>query len=322
MSGRPTVGLLERMRAGDRRALARLISVVEHGGADAWRVLQQIYPYAGNAWTVGITGPPGAGKSTLVGALAAEWRRRNRRVGIIAVDPSSPFTGGAVLGDRIRMHALGDDADVFIRSMANRGHAGGLAQATGDVARVLDAAGFDIILIETVGAGQAEVGIAREAHTTIVIDVPGLGDDVQAIKAGLLEVADIFVVNKADRPDAANVRRHLEQMLHLAEDEAPWQVPVLLAVATRGEHIPDIVDAVERHRAFLADSGAIVERERQQAERDVHAIMCQMVLDHLETCVPQERRREVVERVRTHRLDPYSAARSLWGEALGVVDTT
>src|SRR4051794_21394115 len=190
-------GLVDRMLAGDRRALARAISIVEHGGADARAVLEKVYPHTGRAQIVGVTGPPGAGKSTLVNEIALDLRRRQRSVAIVAVDPTSPFSGGAVLGDRIRMQPLGGDAGIFVRSMATRGELGGIAQATGDVIKVFDAAGFDLVIVETVGAGQAEVEIARAAHTTIVVEVPGLGDDIQATKAGILEIADIFVVNKA-----------------------------------------------------------------------------------------------------------------------------
>lgn len=315
------MGLIDRMLAGDRRALARLISVVEHGGFDARQVMAQVYRHAGRAWTVGVTGPPGAGKSTLVSALAAEWRKRDCRVAIVAVDPTSPYTGGALLGDRIRMQPHGGDAGVFVRSMATRGHAGGLAQATSDVVRVLDAAGFDIIIVETVGAGQAEVEIVHTTHTTVVVEVPGLGDDIQATKAGILEIADVFVVNKADRPDAEKVRNHLRQMLHLAGNKVAWEVPTLLTVATRGEHVGDVVDAVEAHRAFLVASGTLVEQERARSEREIEAIMQRMVLDLIHTTIPQARRREVVERVRTHQVDPYEAARCLVGDALGVAET-
>jgi LAO/AO transport system kinase len=321
-SGDARSGLVRRMLAGDQRALARLISVVEHGGDGARFVMEQVYAYAGRAWTVGITGPPGAGKSTLAAALAAEWRRRNRRVAIVAVDPSSPFTGGALLGDRIRMQALGGDAGVFMRSMASRGHPGGLARATGDVVRVLDAAGFDIVIVETVGAGQAEVEIAREAHTTVVVEVPGLGDDVQAIKAGILEIADVFVVNKADRPDAEKMRAHLHHMLHLAERAPDWNVPILLAVATRAEQVPALADAAEAHRAFLVASGTLADIERQRAERDLALSMQQLVLDYIETQITPQRRLEVVERIRTHELDPSSAARALLGDALGIAIQT
>jgi LAO/AO transport system kinase len=316
------VGLLSRMLAGDRRALARLISIVEHGGPEARRVMEQVYLHGGHAWTVGITGPPGAGKSTLVSALAREWRHRECRVAIVAVDPSSPFTGGALLGDRIRMQALGGDGGVFMRSMASRGHPGGLARATSDVLHVLDAAGFDIIIIETVGAGQAEVEIVHEASTTIVVEVPGLGDDVQAIKAGILEIADVLVVNKADRPDAEKVRAHLHQMMHLGDVVSAWNVPILLTVATHSEHVLELVDVVEEHRAFLLASGTLVEQQRVRVERKIQTIMQQMVLDYIDALVPQSRRREVVERVRAHEVDPYGAARYLLGDALGVVDTT
>src|SRR4051795_1197732 len=208
-------GLVDRMLAGDRRALARAISIVEHGGADARTVLEKLYPHTGRAQIVGVTGPPGAGKSTLVNEIALELRRRQRSVAIVAVDPTSPFSGGAVLGDRIRMQPLGGDAGIFVRSMASRGRLGGIARATGDAICLLDAAGFEIVLVETVGAGQSEVEIAGAAQTTLVIEVPGMGDDVQSIKAGILEIADIFVVNKADREGADALISQLRAMLRL-----------------------------------------------------------------------------------------------------------
>jgi LAO/AO transport system kinase len=211
--------LAQRLLAGDRRALARLISRVENNGQEAIEALVALYPHTGQTHIVGITGAPGTGKSTLVNELAKAYRAAGVRVGIVAVDPTSPFSGGAILGDRIRMRDLSGDPDVFIRSMASRGNLGGLARATADVVKVLDAAGFQTVLVETVGAGQSEVEIARTAHTTLVVEAPGLGDDVQAIKAGVLEIADILVVNKADREGAEHTRRGLQMMLDLGADQ-------------------------------------------------------------------------------------------------------
>ncbi len=280
---------VQRILRGDRRALARGLSWVENHTPEGRALLRALFPHTGRAHRVGITGPPGVGKSTLVYALARAYRRPSdaapRKVGVLAVDPSSPFTGGALLGDRIRMQGLAGDPGVFIRSMASRGAVGGLARATAQAAQVLDAAGYDIILIETVGAGQAEVDIARLAHTVIVVQAPGLGDDIQAIKAGILEIADIFVVNKADRPDAAVTRRSLEEMLRLAparenaaasETEA-WVPPVLLTIATSGEGIPELIQAIDAHRAYLERSG---EGRRRDAAR-LRAELEAWVREHL-----------------------------------------
>lgn len=318
--------------AGDRRTLARLITRVENRTPDSHAALARLYPHTGRAYLVGITGAPGTGKSTVVNALARTLREREQTVGIIAVDPTSPFSGGAVLGDRIRMVDLAGDRGVFIRSMANRGSLGGLAATTGDVARVLDAAGFDVILIETVGAGQSEVDIARTAYTTIVVDAPGMGDDVQAIKAGILEIADILVVNKADRPGAENTVRALRAMLELghrlrtnlhhgelltrpASPDASvydfWQVPILKTIATEGEGLGALVDAIERHRAYLADSGLLVERQRAGIEAELATRLREALLDRLIRQRTPAALEELIERVLARQLDPGSAVRML-----------
>ncbi len=317
---RPATGLVAQMLAGNRRALARVISIVEHGGADARAVLAKLHQHTGRAHVVGITGPPGAGKSTLVNELALELRGRGHSIAIIAVDPTSPFTGGAVLGDRIRMQPLGGDSGVFVRSMASRGQLGGIARATGDVIKVFDAAGFEIVIVETVGAGQAEVEIAREAHTVVVVEAPGLGDDIQATKAGILEIADIFVVNKADREGADRTMRHLRMMLQLGmpktTGEETWTVPVLSAVATRGEGIGALVDALERHRAHVRDAGQLARRERLTHE--LETILQAMVLDLIRSRVPEEHRRQLLDQIESRAVDPFTAAEDLLGAALGV----
>ena len=304
--------LIPRLRAGDRRALARAISVVETGGTPARALLAAAYPYAGGAHVIGITGPPGAGKSTLVTALAQEWRRRGVTVGIVAVDPTSPFTGGAVLGDRIRMQVLGGDPGVFIRSMASRGRLGGLARATADAVVMLDAANFQVVLIETVGAGQGEVDIARAAHTTLVVEVPGMGDDIQSIKAGMLEIADIFVVNKADRDGADNVARQLKAMLHLGEHLAgAWEPPVLKAVALQGEGSAEIVEAAGRHIVHLRHSGQASVRARAAAERELSAAVQEIALERLRGTAWET----LVTQIAARERDPYGAALELFGEA-------
>lgn len=300
--------LIPRLRAGDRRALARAISIVEQGGTSARDLLAAAYPFAGSAHLIGITGPPGAGKSTLVNALAQEWRQRGKTVGIVAVDPTSPFSGGAVLGDRIRMQPLGGDNGVFIRSMASRGRLGGLSRATADAVVMLDAAGFDVVLIETVGAGQGEVDIARAAHTTIVVEVPGMGDDVQSIKAGVLEIADLFVVNKADREGADKTVRQLKAMLHLG-GPAPdgWDPPVLTAVAMNGKGSSEIVEAAERHATHLRSSGEADARARASAERELSAAVQELALER----VRGQAWHEFVARIAARGSDPYSAAEEL-----------
>src|SRR5215470_7339036 len=239
-----TLPIVDRLRSGDRRALARVVSLIENHAEEARQILAQLHAHGGQAHIVGFTGSPGAGKSTLVMQLARELRRRDQRVGIIAVDPSSPFTGGAILGDRIRMQELAGDPNVFIRSMASRGSLGGLAASTRDVVRALDAAGFDTIIVETVGAGQAEVEIVRAAHTVLVVTVPGMGDDIQALKAGILEIADIFVVNKADRPGADQTAAELRMLLSLDErrKERAWKVPIVKTSAASGKGVPELVD--------------------------------------------------------------------------------
>ncbi|NJM07608.1 methylmalonyl Co-A mutase-associated GTPase MeaB [Candidatus Gracilibacteria bacterium] len=309
--------MFARLRAGERRALAQAISLVERGGDAARALLARTYLHTGHAHVVGVTGPPGAGKSTLVAALAQEWRRQGKTVGIIAVDPSSPFTGGAVLGDRIRMQSLGGDSGVFIRSMASRGRLGGLGRATADAANLLDAAGFDIVLIETVGAGQGEVDIARAAQSTIVVEVPGMGDDVQSIKAGMLEIADLFVVNKADREGADQVLRQLRAMLHLAMPEADaWEVPVLKAVAMQQQGSAEIVAGLAQHRDYLTRSGQGRQRARAAAERELSAAVQELILERVQG--PQWQ--HLVDAVSARQSDPYSAAIALL-QNLGERDT-
>ncbi len=315
------MGLIDQMRVGDRRALARLVSIVENGGDQARQALAKLYQYTGNAHIIGVTGPPGAGKSTLVNELALQWRQRDITVGIIAVDPTSPFSGGAILGDRIRMQALGHDRGIFVRSMASRGQLGGIARATGDVIKLLDAAGFDRVIVETVGAGQAEVEIAREAHTTVVVEVPGLGDDVQAIKAGILEIADVFVVNKADREGAEKMQRHLQMMLQLGgQPRAGWNVPIIMTVATEGANVPMVVDAIEAHWQHLNTSGYLEQRERERVLQELQANLQGLALDLVHERIPEEQRLSVVGRIQARELDPYTAAGRMLADALGAIE--
>ncbi|GAM09952.1 putative GTPase [Geobacter sp. OR-1] len=263
--------LAEKILAGDIRAAARLMRDIDDGFESAHDELKSLYPHAGKAYLIGITGPPGAGKSTLVDQITAEYRKRGKRVGIVAIDPTSPFTGGAILGDRIRMNRHADDEGVFIRSLATRGYLGGISRSTGDVALVMDAMGMDVVIIETVGVGQDEVDIVRMAHTTAVVMVPGLGDDIQAIKAGILEIGDVFVVNKADRPDADRTARELGAMLDMnVRKDGDWQPKVLKTEASRGTGIDLLVDEFESHRSYLFGSGAI---DRFMAEKCARIFM-------------------------------------------------
>ncbi|HEY8202644.1 MAG TPA: methylmalonyl Co-A mutase-associated GTPase MeaB [Actinomycetota bacterium] len=301
--------LVERARSGDRLAVARLVSIVEDGGPELAEVAAAVFPHTGRAYAVGITGAPGAGKSTLTDALIGAIRAEGHRVGVLAVDPSSPFTGGALLGDRVRMQAHATDDQVFIRSMATRGHLGGLALATPQAIRVLDAAGNAYILVETVGVGQAEVDVARTADTTVVIVTPGWGDSVQAGKAGLLEVADVFVVNKADRQGAPGTVRELEQMLHLGPPRS-WQPPVLQTVATRGEGVAELWAAIGAHRSHLAETGELEARRRARLSEEISTIVAERVKARVRrhSAALLDRLLEGVER---RELSPYAAAAAL-----------
>lgn len=298
---------------GNRYALARLISLIEDGDPASQSALTALYAHTGQAHLVGVTGPPGSGKSTLVNVLAQKLRKKDVTVGIIAVDPTSPFTGGALLGDRVRMRDLAGDPGVFIRSMATRGSLGGLAQATNDVVKVLDAAGFDIVLIETVGAGQSEVEIARTAHTTLVLEAPGMGDEVQALKAGLMEIADILVVNKADRPGAARTARALEMVINrnAPAGQNGWQPPILQTVALDGSGAPEVLDAIEDHRRYLCASGLLAERERMRIEAELRNVLQRQLLDRLISQVGEGRLDAWIERIAARELDVYTAASQL-----------
>jgi LAO/AO transport system kinase len=303
---------------GNRYALARLISLVEDDGADARAALATLYPHTGRAHVVGVTGAPGTGKSTLVNQLAKSLRAQGTTVGVVAVDPSSPFSGGALLGDRLRMRDLAGDPGVFIRSMASRGSLGGLARATGDVVKVLDGVGFDVVLVETVGAGQAEVDIARTAHTTVVVEAPGLGDEVQALKAGLMEIADVLVVNKADRPGAANTARALEMVMgrnasHGEAGQDGWCPPILQAIALDGTGVPEVLDAVAAHREHLRATGLWATRERVRVETELLNVLQQELLDRLLARVGEEQLQAWVERIAAREVDVYTAAQAILG---------
>lgn len=309
--------LLDAAAGGDRRAVARLLSLVERGGAPARSAGGLAHARSGTAHTVGITGAPGAGKSTLTSALLTEIRERGDRVAVLAIDPSSPFTGGAILGDRIRMqdHALDDG--VFIRSMATRGHLGGLALATPQAVRVLDAAGYPWVLVETVGVGQVEVEIVGAADTTVVVVNPGWGDAVQANKAGLMEIADVFVINKADRPGADETRRDLEAMLDLTASQGDgtggWRPPVLEAVATEGTGVRELWDTVIAHRDHLDATGELQARRGRRAREELTRIVAERLLARARAASDGDRFDELLDEVESRRTDPWRAADELIG---------
>ena len=304
-------GLVAQVFAGSHQAAARLISLVEDGEREGLEALRTLYPRTGKAYTVGITGPPGAGKSTLVDALTKRIRAAGETVGIIAIDPTSPFTGGALLGDRVRMQDHATDPGVFVRSMATRGHLGGLAPATSDVIHILDALGCAFILIETVGAGQGEVEVVSAADTVIVVTVPGLGDAVQMLKAGIMEIGDLFVVNKADRPEADRAVTEINMMLGLAPERG-WRPPALKTVAIGGEGVEEVLAAIRSHRAHLEAAGQLTERRRERRRGEVlHALEAQIREEVLAQARADGTLEAVVEQVADGRLDPHSAAKRL-----------
>ncbi|MFI7546345.1 methylmalonyl Co-A mutase-associated GTPase MeaB [Actinoplanes sp. NPDC049599] len=304
--------LVARAREGDARSVARLISLVENGDPRLPEVAAALAPYAGRAQVIGLTGSPGVGKSTTTNELVRALRRAGHRVGVLAVDPSSPFTGGAILGDRIRMQDHTTDPGVYIRSMSSRGQLGGLAAATPQAVRVLEGAGCDVVLVETVGVGQAEVEIASLADTTLVLLAPGMGDAIQAVKAGILEIADVFVVNKADRPGADATYRDIQGMLSLGE-RAPgdWRPLVVRAVAVRNEGIDDVVAAIDKHRAWLASSGRLQAAREARAAAEVEAIALGTLRARLGSLREGTALADLAARVAAGRLDPYAAADDL-----------
>ena len=310
--------IVERLLSGDRRALARMVTLIENEIPAARRYLAELHQHAGHAHIVGVTGAPGAGKSTLVTHLVRELRRRDRKVGVVAVDPTSPFTGGAILGDRIRMMELSGDPNVFIRSMASRGNLGGLSAATRDVVRAMDAAGYNPIMIETVGTGQAEVEVMRTAHTVMVVAAPGMGDDIQAIKAGILEIADIFVVSKADKPGADQTVAELAMLLsldpmrRLHDKTLPyWRIPVLKTAAIKGQGIPQVVDAMQQHYDYLVESGMLASRAQRQVRSEVEALVLHAVVNALKAKTTEDEWQQLVDDITRRERDPYSVAGEL-----------
>lgn len=307
--------LTRRILDGDVRAAARLMTLIENGASEARVALKSLYAHTGSAYIVGITGPPGSGKSTLTDRLTEKLRKRGKTVGIVAVDPTSPFTGGAILGDRVRMQRHSLDVDVFIRSMATRGHLGGLARATNDVVDVLDAAGKDVILIETVGVGQDEVEVVGTAHTCVVVSVPGMGDEVQVIKAGVLEIGDVFVVNKADREGATRTATELEMMLHMAPDTGGWLPKVYKTVATEGEGIEELLDAIFQHKRFMDERDLRKNKQRERSERAFLALLQETLTARtLERIQRNGSMKELIARIGDRQLDPYTAVDEILGK--------
>jgi len=305
-------GLIEKIAAGDPRAVARAISKVEDGAEDSAALMKEVFAHAGGGLVVGITGAPGAGKSSLVDKLALVYRKQGDRVGIIAVDPSSPFSGGAILGDRIRMQTLGLDKNVFIRSMATRGNLGGLARATVDAVAILDAGGYTKIIVETVGVGQDEVEIVKAADISVVVLVPGMGDDIQAIKAGIMEIGDIFVINKADRDGVFATEKELEALLSLAMREDGWQPPIVKTVAIESKGITELAEAIERFRASQLQNKLGFERRRAIARwRILELLRERLLAQTLRVNGASERLTTLVDEVASRHRDPYSAVEEL-----------
>ena len=329
------MSLTESILEGNRLALARLLTQVENDLPEGRLALAELFPHTGKAHLMGVTGAPGTGKSSLVNQLSLYYRKNeNKKIAIIAVDPSSPFTGGAVLGDRVRMRDLAGDHGIFIRSMASRGSVGGIARTTAALAQVFDAAGFDIIIIETVGAGQSEVDVARLAHTTLVVEAPGMGDDIQAIKAGILEIADILVINKADRPGVENTERALRSTLELAHptkrifrhhghnmqiadpvnansDSIFWLPPIHKTISTEGKGIKELAESIERHVGHLRQTGDWAVRDRARLMSETEALLRETLLSRFLGAIPKDEYEQIVDKVLNRIISPYEAVNSL-----------
>ncbi len=304
--------MIERVVSGDFRSIARLITLVEDGSPDALPLMRALFPHTGRCLSIGVTGSPGAGKSTLVDKLAAQFRLRSLKVGIIAVDPTSPFSGGAILGDRIRMQSRALDAGIFIRSMATRGNLGGLAHASADAAMILDAAGFDIVLIETVGVGQDEVDVARTAHLTMVLLVPGMGDDVQTMKAGIMEIGDIFVINKADHPGVERVEAEVNALLGISNRKDGWRPVIIRTIASEGIGVEACVQAIESWRLTEKESHHQLQKRIQiQKERLLEIVQSQVRRSLLRTSGIAQRIEQLARGIAERSVDPYTAAEEL-----------
>lgn len=309
--------IVDKLLNHSRLALSKAITAVENEYDDAVKIMTEIYPHTGNAYVIGITGPPGAGKSTLTDKLAKEYRKRGKTVGIVAIDPTSPYSGGAILGDRIRMMDLTADEGIFVRSMATRGSLGGLSQKAGDAVKLMDAFGMDVIIVETVGVGQSEVDIVKTADTTMVVVIPGMGDDIQAIKAGILEIGDLFTINKADREGTDKLNIEIEMMLELNPEHVVWRPPINRTIASKGEGIEAVVDSIEAHKAYLIESGKLNDIRKARIKNEVTAMLNDHVNRYIDKNVIQtEEFDNLVVKMQSREIEPYSVVDDIVGKVL------